>query len=761
MVIFAATICRTTSAQESINCASLSGWVTDPSGEAVAADDVAAGQTDTNGTSITATDRGRIAGTILDPSGAAIAGANVHLRNIESGATKQTVSGHDGGYVFAGLPDGSYEISAETKGFQKLVRIGITVSNGNAETLELSLKVDNPREVLTVVTENEYSVPTATTATKMDTPLLETPFAVQVVPATVMANQQVTRLQDVTRNVSNVQANFGYGELYEAFALRGFETNVTLRNGERVSGGIGRSKVEVDDLESVEVLKGPAAMLYGRLEPGGMINVVTKKPLEAAHYSLQQQFGSFDMFRTTFDATGPVLRDGSLLYRTVFTYFNSDNFITYAPHGQTVFVAPGLSWRSTKKLTLNLNFEFRNADPLIANGIPAIGNRPADVPTNRAVIAQSGISFSRNARIGVTKVSSVSVHMLALLGREQETRVALLSSEDGGDTFGPPVWASEPGKDVTSAGENSPAFTVTPGPMYAAWSEGSDLRFARSINWGESFEKPIKIAEKTPFAGYPSLGVAPNGDVYAVWIDARDQQGVAYDNYSIYLARSTDQGASFGKNVRVATGICPCCRPNLNFGAQGEVMLFWRHVYPGSIRDMTVAVSTDSGRTFSAPKRVAEDNWKINGCPDSGAATARTGNRVYLAWLTEASPEISGVRLTWSEDGGRTWVPAVSGSQGVLDANFPALAASDDGKVELVFQGRDPKPQAGWSRLGVFVVEIGRDGGLTLPLAIPGITSTATRPAVDVGAGGRIHVVWTGDEQSRRAVFFSRGRTRP
>jgi len=187
-------------------------------------------------------------------------------------------------------------------------------------------------------------------------------------------------------------------------------------------------------------------------------------------------------------------------------------------------------------------------------------------------------------------------------------------------------------------------------------------------------------------------------------------------------------------------------------------MVFWRHVYPGSIRDMTVAVSIDSGQTFSAPKRVAEDNWKINGCPDSGAATARSGNRVYLAWLTEASPKISGVRLSWSDDGGKTWAPAVSGSQGVLDANFPALAAGEDGKLELVFQGRDPKWQAGWNRLGIFAVEIGKDGQLTPPLGIPGVTSTATRPAVGVGAGGRIYVVWTGDEQSKRTVFFSRGR---
>jgi hypothetical protein len=190
-------------------------------------------------------------------------------------------------------------------------------------------------------------------------------------------------------------------------------------------------------------------------------------------------------------------------------------------------------------------------------------------------------------------------------------------------------------------------------------------------------------------------------------------------------------------------------------------MVFWRQVYPGSIRDMTVAVSSDSGQTFSPPKRVAEDNWKINGCPDSGAATARSGNRVYVAWLTEASSEISGVRLTWSDDGGKSWAPALLGSKGVLDANFPALAAGGDGKVELVFQGRDSKQQAGWSNVGIFAVEIGKDGRLSQPLAIPGIPSSATRPAIASGSGGRLYVSWTGEDKSARAVFLSRGRARP
>jgi len=381
-------------------------------------------------------------------------------------------------------------------------------------------------------------------------------------------------------------------------------------------------------------------------------------------------------------------------------------------------------------------------------------------PTPRPVVLQAGVAPSRSGRAGADWVSSPTVHLLAIVGNGDGTRLGLFNSEDGGDSFDKPVWVSEEGKTVTSHGENGPAFFVTQDDMLAAWNEHGELRFARSLSWGSSFQKPITITDAAgkSFSGYPSIGVAPNRDAYAVWIDTRDQVKDSDDNYAVYLARSTDRGASFGKNVRVAGKICPCCRPTVSFGPQGEVMVFWRHIYPGPIHDMTVAVSTDGGASFSEPKRVAEDNWKIDGCPDSGPAVARVGNRVYVAWLTEASPEIAGVRLSWSDDGGRSWAPAIKVSQKILDANYPWFSVTQDGKALLVFQGRDPQKRSGWNGLGVYLIEIAADGRFSEPVAVPGITSSAKRPTVTAGPGGRVYVAWTGENNGQPAVYLSRAR---
>lgn len=384
-------------------------------------------------------------------------------------------------------------------------------------------------------------------------------------------------------------------------------------------------------------------------------------------------------------------------------------------------------------------------------------------PAPRPVIAQSGLLPSHNGRVGVDWVSSPTVHLLAVVGENDGARLALFNSQNGGDSFDPPVRVSEQGKEVTSSGEDSPAFFVTQDDMFAAWNEGSELRFARSLSWGGSFEKPIKITDKigSSFSGYPSIGVAPNRDVYVVWLDTRERQDDSDDNYAVYLARSTDHGATFGKNIRVAIKVCPCCRPTVSFGPNGEVLVIWRHVYPGPIHDMTVAISTDNGATFSPPQRIAEDNWKINGCPDSGPAVARTGRRVYVAWLTEANPQISGVRLSWSDDGGKTWAPAIMGSQSTVDANYPAFTVGDDGNAVLVFQGRDPHQRAGWSPFAIYTVRIGPAGEVGPPVMLPGLTSSAMRPAVAAGIGGRLFVTWTSEYNGKQAVFLSRGRSTP
>jgi hypothetical protein len=85
----------------------------------------------------------------------------------------------------------------------------------------------------------------------------------------------------------------------------------------------------------------------------------------------------------------------------------------------------------------------------------------------------------------------------------------------------------------------------------------------------------------------------------------------------------------------IAPGVCYCCKTSVATGANGTIVAAWRHVYPGNIRDIAVAKSSDGGRTFGAPVRVSEDDWVLDGCPENGPAVAiDQTNAIHVVWPT-------------------------------------------------------------------------------------------------------------------------------
>ncbi len=148
-----------------------------------------------------------------------------------------------------------------------------------------------------------YNVSNSSTTSKTDTPLMETPASIQVIPKSVLHDQQAFRLEDAIKNVSGVQTQHSFGGDYETFVMRGFlQSTANYRNGIRIPG----TKFDLANVERVEVLKGTSAMLYGFGDPGGFISTVTKQPSSEPYYSLEQRFGSYNFYRTEASATGPL-----------------------------------------------------------------------------------------------------------------------------------------------------------------------------------------------------------------------------------------------------------------------------------------------------------------------------------------------------------------------------------------------------------------------------------------------------------------------
>lgn len=221
-----------------------------------------------------------------------------------------------------------------------------------------------------------YLHPNASTATKTDTPVMETPYSIKVVPKQVLRDQQAIRLNQTLQNVSGINQIVSNAGLADGTILRGFLA-FPFRDSFRFEDQNANGRRDMANIERIEVLKGPGSILYGQAEPGGIINMVTKKPLLKPFHKLEQQFGSFDFYRTSLDSTGPI--GSGLSYRLNLAYENSGSFRDFV-EDERVFIAPVLRWDISPSTQINLSFDYLKGHNTPDYGIPADGNRPLKVP---------------------------------------------------------------------------------------------------------------------------------------------------------------------------------------------------------------------------------------------------------------------------------------------------------------------------------------------------------------------------------------------
>ena len=334
------------------------------------------------------------------------------------------------------------------------------------------------------------------------------------------------------------------------------------------------------------------------------------------------------------------------------------------------------------------------------------------------------------------------------------------NSPDGGDSFPGRIRVNDTPHEVAAHGENFPILILrSMREFYILWQargadgNGSVLKLSRSTDWGTSFAKPVAVDPGSQSQGFYTMSVSPKGVVYAAWLDGRERGG---EGSGLYVARSTDHGASFEKSVRVASSVCPCCRPSLAFGTGETVYASWRSVAQGDVRDIHIASSPDAGATWSKPSGVAEDNWHLNACPHSGASLAVIGNRLFVAWHTVRGGT-SQLYLAWSDDGGRSFSPRTNLRGEVLDSNHGRLVAHR-AKIGVVFQGRDPKDHEGWGKQNAYYREIDAQGRLSEIANLGHLDGSVNYPELLYEDPDHVFVVWheNGDEESR--VVMIRGR---
>jgi hypothetical protein len=288
---------------------------------------------------------------------------------------------------------------------------------------------------------------------------------------------------------------------------------------------------------------------------------------------------------------------------------------------------------------------------------------------------------------------------------DKTTDIFAAVSRDGGVTFAAPSRVNRIDGDARANSEFPPRVALTgTNDLVVVWTtrraDSNYIVSARSTDGGKTFSDatPIPGSVGKGNRGWESLAVDSAGRVMVLWLDHRDtpamgamhHHGGGPDDPTMTASYSKLYFASLdgGQVAQLTGGVCYCCKTSL-VTAGSNVYAAWRHVYPGTIRDIAFAMSRDGGKTFSAPLRVSEDNWKIDGCPENGPALAVDDRKqVHIAWVTPTDGKTDGplgLFYSVSADGApfakRTQVPSngpASHAQIAVQADDQPIIAWDE-----------------------------------------------------------------------------------
>ena len=289
-------------------------------------------------------------------------------------------------------------------GKEALPKTEVTLKTGGL-AYSLNPEADEADEEIVVTGEGQrgYFAPNASTATRTDAPILDTPRSIQVIPQQVLQDQQIIRVDDAVRNVSGVVGELSDFGSRQTLTLRGFNTDSfangpILRDGFRVYNNL--SVQETANIERIEVLKGPASILFGQNDPGGIINLVTKQPLSTPLYRVQVQAGSFGLVRPSLDFGGPLNSDGSIFYRLNAAYFWENGFRNFETDNDRYFIAPVVKWKIGDRTDLTFSLEYVRDQNQFDYGLIAFGTSVINAPRDRVFTEPDDYTRSRSLTIG-------------------------------------------------------------------------------------------------------------------------------------------------------------------------------------------------------------------------------------------------------------------------------------------------------------------------------------------------------------------------
>lgn len=339
-----------------------------------------------------AQETGIIEGKILSADGYPLPGIAIKLGK----EAETTQTNGNGEFKFINFPTGNHTITLAGSGMKtQSKQIKVLPSQTNFVQFRLIEDITALKELVIKIkpTPNKKK---ETVLSGLDIKPIDLPQSIQIIGHHVIEQQQAVRLSDVIKNVNGVYVGSARGGAQETFWSRGYDmsNNNMFKNGFRFSNG---SLPEVSSLEKIEVLKGSAALLFGNVAPGGILNMVTKRPSFTSGGEISMQMGSNAFYKPSIDVYGPL--NNSIAYRFTGSYENSESFRDVVKK-ERYYVNPSLLFKVSNKTEIVLQGDYLHDDWTPDFGTGMIGKEIANVPRNTYL----GATWSN----GQTRQASVS-----------------------------------------------------------------------------------------------------------------------------------------------------------------------------------------------------------------------------------------------------------------------------------------------------------------------------------------------------------------
>lgn len=271
------------------------------------------------------------------------------------GTNKGAVTDEQGTYLIKGIEPGTYTLVVKSIGWLTQEK-QVSLSPGQQLKMDLPLLKDahSLQEITVIAGYNKFAQKEVEDVARMPLKNLENPQVYNVIPKELLQDQLIVSYNDVLKNVTGVSQALVNGS--NSFNLRGFFTTSYLRNGLQ---DFKTNSIELANIERIEVLKGPSATLFGSslISFGGLLNRVSKKPLDTFNGEVAYTVGGFGLHRVTADVNTPLSKEKGLFLRTNAAYDQSGSFQD-AGFSKRFFLAPSLLYKPNSRLSVLLDAEI-------------------------------------------------------------------------------------------------------------------------------------------------------------------------------------------------------------------------------------------------------------------------------------------------------------------------------------------------------------------------------------------------------------------